>query len=224
MSAVEVGVLCRKELTPEVSSLLSTLESHDLSKNTVLASTERPSGRVPSGVFQHTISSSFAVPLGKHMTKLLEVLSHRDSDWYIIFDSITHPDPGFFEFLSNSVPASKPTYYSPKIQNKVGERARDVLVVRTDNHTSAVVPYENSDSPTFRNRMFLGSHVNIFNKSGIHLALSIGGYPKFNVEPSKPFSFRFREKGGKISLIPDISCTLTEMRPPVSFYDDWYTK
>lgn len=128
------------------------------------------------------------------------------ADVFVFLDDDTAPQPGYFDHLEKMELPGGPTLMGGKLLNADGKRSWDVCTWQ--NNSPVVVPYDFWSLPQFEKALYLSGPQHILNKSGLDLAAKVG-YPDVSYGEDTNFCYRFKEAGGVIQFIPDITARLT---------------
>lgn len=149
---------------------------------------------------------------GAARTELIRVLYRlQDTDIRVILDDDTLPLDDYFELLAHLPVVDKPLLFTGRLQNADGSRCWDVCSF--DNGNPVIVPYDFVDHPKWAEDLYFSGPQHIFNKAGAKLAAWIG-YPDITYGEDTQFCRTFRQKGGELVFISDISAKLLHQHNP----------
>jgi hypothetical protein len=149
---------------------------------------------------------------GAARTQLIRVLARlQDTDICVLLDDDTLPGEDYFKMLAALLAHPAPTLFTGRLLNADGERNWDVCSFQ--NGRPVVVPYDFVDHPMWTADLYFSGPQHIFNKPGAALAAKIG-YPDLSYGEDTHFCRVFRENGGELVFIPEISAKLLHQHNP----------
>ena len=208
-SRIAVGILCGKGETPEALQVIQAC-LNDPNVHTVLP-------LFPAAPVQCRGKYVFFPPAsqnrrGAARTELLRVLCRlQDTDIRVILDDDTLPLDDYFELLAHLPVVDKPLMFTGRLQNHDGTRCWDVCSF--DKGNPVIVPYDFVDNPQWSADLYFSGPQHIFNQRGAILGAELG-YPDLTYGEDTLFCRNFREHGGELVFITDISARLLHQHNP----------
>lgn len=211
MNRIVVGVLCGRGDTPEAVQTINACRQGGHVGPILPLFGSKPTARI-RGPYIH-MPEAADNKRGRARSALIQKASklYDLANLYVFLDDDTVPQPGYFEHLAALALPEEPVLMGGKLLNADGQRSWDVCSFQGKN--PVVVPYEFWDHPTWAESLYLSGPQHIFNKSGLALAVKTG-YPDLTYGEDTNFCYRFKEAGGRLVFIPQITAKLAHQHNP----------
>lgn len=212
MNKIVVGILCGRGDTPEaVATFKAVRDAGHVGPITPLFGIP-PENKIKGGAYIYMPDAS-QNKRGRARTELVRRMRKMWSraDLFVLLDDDTRPNPGYFDHLAKMEVGKDAALMGGKLYNADGERSWDVCSFQDT--TPVVAPYEMWSHPVWYKDLYLSGPQHIFNHAGIDLAAELG-YPDLEYGEDTNFCFHFKEKGGVIVFIPEISARLGHQHNP----------
>ena len=210
MNRIAVGILCGRGETQEALKVIQRVNSDSLVETILPLFSTAPSKCQGKYIFYPPAAANRR---GAARQEILRILFRLNVDCAVILDDDTLPDPNYFKILADidESSACKPLMFGGKLRNADGTRSWDVCSFQNGN--PVVVPYEFYEHPKFYGDLYFSGPQHIFNRRGLNLAFDVG-YPDITYGEDTQFCRRFREEGGVLHFIPELSAQLLHQHNP----------
>lgn len=203
MNRIAVGILCGRGETDEALRVIQRV-NNDKFVDTILPlfphAPVKCSGKY---IFYPPAGANRRGAARQSILKTLANLQHVDIG--VILDDDALPCHDYFEHLANMTMPEQPCLFTGKLINQDGVRSWDVCSFEDNN--PVIIPYDHIHSPRYESNVYFSGPQHIFNATGLKLAV-LAEYPDVEYGEDTKFCRRFREAGGEMIPIMEVSAQL----------------